>query len=82
MTAAQTIKQALKNIEKEKFYEKFQWKEWELLKARVTRVHGDSVVLDINGTTVVLPPEGQIPWKNYEPGEEIAVFLKWVRSEW
>jgi hypothetical protein len=24
MTAAQTIKQALKNIEKEKFYEKFQ----------------------------------------------------------
>jgi len=62
MTAAQTIKQALKNIEKEKFYEKFQWKEWELLKARVTRVHGDSVVLDINGTTVVLPPEGQIPW--------------------
>ncbi len=82
MTAAQTIKQALKNIEKEKFYEKFQWKEWELLKARVTRVHGDSVVLDINWTTVVLPPEGQIPWKNYEPGEEIAVFLKWVKSEW
>ena len=81
MTAAQTIKQALKNIEKEKFYEKFQWKEWELLKARVTRVHGDSVVLDINGTTVVLPPEGQIPWKNYEPGEEIAVFLKWMKNE-
>ena len=53
MTAAQTIKQALKNIEKEKFYEKFQGKEWELLKARVTRVHGDSVVLDVNWTTVV-----------------------------
>ena len=82
MTAAQTIKQALKNIEKEKFQEKFQWKEWELLKARVTRVHWDSVVLDVNGTTVVLPPEWQIPWKNYEPGEEIAVFLKWVKSEW
>ena len=82
MTAAQTIKQALKNIEKEKFYEKFQGKEWELLKARVTRVHGESVVLDINGTTVVLPPEWQIPWKNYESGEEIAVFLKWVKSEW
>lgn len=82
MTAAQTIKQALKVIEKEKFYEKFQWKEWELLKARVARVHGDSVVLDVNSTTVVLPPEGQIPWKNYEPWEEIAVFLKWMKNEW
>ena len=82
MTAAQTIKQTLKNIEKEKFYEKFQGKEWELLKARVTRVYGDSVVLDVNSTTVVLPPEWQIPWKTYEPGEEICVFLKGVKSEW
>lgn len=82
MTAAQTIKQTLKNIEKEKFYEKFQWKEGELLKARVTRVYGDSVVLDVNSTTVVLPPEGQIPGKTYEPGEEICVFLKWMKSEW
>lgn len=82
MTAAQTIKQALKTIEKEKFYEKFEWKEWELLKARVTRVHGDSVVLDVNSTTVVLPAEWQIPGKTYEPGEEICVFLKWVKSEW
>lgn len=82
MTAAQTIKQSLKNIEKEKFYEKFQWKEGELLKARVTRVYGDSVVLDVNNTTVVLPAEWQIPWKSYEPGEEICVFLKWMKSEW
>jgi formiminotetrahydrofolate cyclodeaminase len=55
--AAQTIKQNLKNIEREKFYEKFQDKEGELLKARVVRVHGDSVILDIDQTTVVLPPE-------------------------
>ncbi|MDR0860686.1 MAG: transcription termination factor NusA [Candidatus Peribacteria bacterium] len=74
--AAQTIKQSLKNIEREKFYEKFQDKEGELLKARVVRVHGDSVILDIDQTTVVLPPEGQIPNRSYEPGEEIFVFLK------
>ena len=74
--AAQTIKQSLKSIEREKFYEKFQDKEGELLKAKVIRVHGESVILDIDQTTVVLPPEGQIPNRSYEPGEEIFVFLK------
>jgi N utilization substance protein A len=79
--AAQTIKQSLKNIEREKFYEKFQDKEGELLKAKVVRIHGDSVILDINQTTVVLPPEGQIPNRNYEPGEEIFVFLKRITKD-
>ncbi|MDR0282309.1 MAG: hypothetical protein LBI53_03115 [Candidatus Peribacteria bacterium] len=80
-SAAQTIKGSLKNIEREKFYEKFQDKEGELLKAKVMRVHGDSVVLEIERTTVVLPPEGQIPNRNYEPGEEIFVFLKKMSKE-
>ena len=80
-SAAQTIKQSLKNIEREKFYEKFQDKEGELLKAKVIRVHGESVVLDIEQTTVVLPPEGQIPNRSYEPGEEIFVFLKKMSKE-
>lgn len=77
-SAAQTIKQNLKNIERERFYEKFQNKEGELLKARIIRVHADSVILDIEGTAVVLMPEGQIPSKNYEPGEEIFVLLKQI----
>ncbi|MDR0651532.1 MAG: KH domain-containing protein [Candidatus Peribacteria bacterium] len=80
-SAAQTIKQSLKNIEREKFYEKFQDKEGELLKAKVIRVHGDSIILDIDQTTVVLPPEGQIPNRSYEPGEEIFVFLKRITKD-
>ncbi|MDR2190056.1 MAG: transcription termination factor NusA [Candidatus Peribacteria bacterium] len=80
-SAAQTIKQSLKNIEREKFYEKFQDKEGELLKAKVIRVHGDSVILEIDQTTVVLPPEGQIPNRTYEPGEEIFVFLKRITKD-
>lgn len=80
-SAAQTIKQSLKNIEREKFYEKFQDKEGELLKAKVMRVHWDSVILDIDQTTVVLPPEGQIPNRSYEPGEEIFVFLKRITKD-
>jgi N utilization substance protein A len=37
MAAAQTIKQSLKNIERERFFEKFQDKEGELLRAKVLR---------------------------------------------
>ncbi len=77
-SAAQTIKQNLKAIERERFYEKFQNKQGELLKARVIRVHGDSVILDIEGTAVVLQPDGQIPNRMYEPGEEIFVLLKQI----
>jgi len=77
-SAAQTIKQSLKAIERERFYEKFQNKQGELLKARVIRVHADSVILDIEGTAVVLQPDGQIPNRMYEPGEEIFVLLKQI----
>ena len=77
-SAAQTIKQSLKGIERERFYEKFQNKQGELLKARVIRVHADSVILDIEGTAVVLQPDGQIPNRMYEPGEEIFVLLKQI----
>lgn len=74
--AAQTIKQNLKNIERERFFEKFQDKEGELLKAKVLRVIGESIVLDIDWATVVLPPEGQVPNRIYNTWEEIIVFLK------
>jgi N utilization substance protein A len=76
--AAQTIKQSLKNIERERFFEKFQDKQGELLRAKVLRVIAESVVLDVDGTTVVLPPEGQIPNRVYHTGEEIIVFLQQI----
>jgi N utilization substance protein A len=79
--AAQTIKQNLKNFEREKFYEKFQNKEGELLKAKVIRVQGETVILDIEQTAVVLTPEGQIPLRVYEPGEEIFVFLQKISKD-
>jgi hypothetical protein len=63
--AAQTIKQNLKNIERERFFEKFQDKQGELLKAKVLRVIAESIVLDVDGATVVLPPQGQVPNRVY-----------------
>ena len=81
VSAAQTIKQNLKNIERERFYEKFQDKQGELLKAKVLRVIAESVVLDIDGATVVLGSKGQVPNRIYNTGEEIIVFLNEI-SKW
>ncbi len=81
--AAQTIKQSLKAIERERFFEKFQNKEWELLKAKVIRSQWDTVVLEAEWTAVVLQPEGQIPHRIYEPNEEIFVYLKQIsKGQW
>lgn len=79
--AAQTIKQNLKKLEREKFYEKFQHKQGELLKAKIVRVVEDNIALEINWTTVVLPQEWQIPNKVYNQWEEIRVLLRKISKE-
>ena len=79
--AAQTIKQQLKSIEREKFFEKFKNKQGELLKAKVIRVHADSIILDIEASAVVLQTEWQIPYRIYEPGEEIFVLLRQISKD-
>lgn len=79
--AAQTIKQYLKSIERERFFEKFQHKQGELLRAKVIKAHTNTVVLDVDGVPVVLPPDGQIPKRIYEIGEDIFVFLKQISKD-
>lgn len=79
--AAQTIKQGIKNIEREKFYDKFQDKEGALLKAKVLRVHEDSLILDIEGTNVTLSSDSQIPNRVYEQGDELFVYLKRISKD-
>jgi N utilization substance protein A len=79
--AAQTIKQNIKSIERERFFDKFQDKQGELLRAKVLRVAGETVILDIEGVTVVLMAEGQIPGKIYNPGEEIYVLLRQISKD-
>ncbi len=81
--AAQTIRQNLKTIEKEKFQEVFKEKMGKLIRAKVkTIIEWGSILLETyedssvaNGNTIILPINGQIPQKIYEEGEEIIVFL-------
>ena len=79
--AAQTIKQYLKGIERERFFDKFQHKQGELLRAKVIKAHSNTIVLDIEGVPVVLPADGQIPKRMYEVGEDIFVFLKQISKD-
>jgi len=76
--AAQTIKQNVKKIERERFFEKFKDKQGELLKGKVLKVINDNVVLDIDWVTVVLPPEWQVKGRVYNTGEEITILLKQI----
>jgi N utilization substance protein A len=81
-SAAQTIKQQVKKIEKERFYRTFADSEWDILTGKVKYVQWDIVVLEFNWeNTVILPPEGQIKGKTYEVGEEIKVLLKQIRKQ-
>ncbi|HNG96989.1 MAG TPA: transcription termination factor NusA [Candidatus Absconditabacterales bacterium] len=79
--AVQTIKQRIKEIEKEKFYDNFSHRQGELLRAKVLRSVGETVILDIDNTAVVLMPSGQIPGKLYAIGEEVFVLLKKIAKD-
>ena len=79
--AVQTIRQRIKEIEKEKFYDNFQHREGELLRAKVLRAVGETVILDVDNTAVVLMPSGQIPGKLYTIGEEVFVLLKKITKD-
>ena len=81
-SAAQTIKQQIKKIEKERFFRTFEDSEWDILTAKVKYVQWDIVILEFSdGNTWILPPDGQIKWKNYEVWEEIKVLLKQIRRQ-
>jgi len=83
--AAQTIKQNIKRIEKERFYEKFKDKIWQIVKAKVLRtindnVINDNVLLEIDGATIIMDPKWQIPKRTYNQWEEIYVLIKKIST--
>jgi len=79
--AAQTIKQQIKKIEKERFYRTFADSQWDILEGKVKYVQWELVVLEFGDNTVILPVEGQIKWKNYNVWDTIKVLLKEIRKQ-
>ena len=79
--AAQTIKQQIKKIEKERFYRTFADSEWDILEWKVKYVQWELVVLEFWDNTVILPLEWQIKGKNYNAWDHIKVLLKEIRKQ-
>ena len=79
--AAQTIKQQIKKIEKERFYRTFANAEWDIIEWKVKYVQWELVVIECWGNTVILPVEWQIKWKTYNVGDNIKVLLKEIRKQ-
>lgn len=79
--AAQTIKQQIKKIEKERFYRTFADAQGDILEGKVKYVQGELVVLEFGDNTVILPVEGQIKGKTYNVGDTIKVLLKEIRKQ-
>jgi len=75
-TAAQTIKQELKKIEKEQIQSKFKDQEGKLIQGTITKVADNNILLEVNKNPIILPPEGQIPQKKYVEGDDIFVCIK------
>jgi len=80
--AAQTIKQQIKKIEKERFYRTFADAKWDILEGKVKYVQWELVVLEFGDNTVILPVEWQIKGKTYNVGDTIKVLLKEIRKQW
>ena len=63
--ARQVIIQKIWDTEKEKIYDLFVWKEWEIVNMKVEIVDWGKVVFDYNGNHVVLPKSEQVSRDNY-----------------
>jgi N utilization substance protein A len=78
--AKQVILQKFNEAERKALFKRFKDREDELLTASVSRVEGSHVFLEIERTTVFLPPKQQISTEKYFPGKRIRVHLSRVEQ--
>jgi N utilization substance protein A len=74
-TAKHVINQKIQEAERSMLFSKFKDKEGELLTARVQKVDRDTVLLEIEGITTMLPRRQQIPGEKYFTGQRLKVYL-------
>ncbi|MFH1900264.1 MAG: transcription termination factor NusA, partial [Patescibacteria group bacterium] len=77
-TAKQVIIQKLREAEREMIFSDFKSKEHEVIAGVVQRLEGRVVLVDLDRTIGVLPPEEQIYGEKYNQGDRIKVYVKAV----
>jgi transcription termination/antitermination protein NusA len=77
-TAKQVIIQRIREAERDTIYNDFKAKENTLINGLVQRREGRLVLIDLNQTVGILPPEEQIEGENYYPGRRLKVYITGV----
>ena len=79
--ARQVIIQKIQESEKEKIYNLFKNKEWEIVNLKIELVEKNKVMLDYNGNSIVLPKSEQVSKDKYVPGQRIYVYVGKVEED-
>jgi transcription termination/antitermination protein NusA len=74
-TAKQVIIQRLREAERETILNEFKKKEGEVINTIVQRREGPNVIVDLNKTMGLLPPEEQVRNDNYSTGSRLRVII-------
>ncbi len=73
--ARQVIIQKIGDSEKEKIYDLFEWKEWQVINMKVEMVEGGKVIFDYNGNQVILPKSEQVSRDVYSPWARFFLYV-------
>lgn len=74
-TAKQVIIQKIREAEREMILSDFKQKEGEVINTTVQRREGPNVLVDLNRTVGILPPEEQVRTDNYSIGARLKVMI-------
>ncbi|HNZ86649.1 MAG TPA: transcription termination factor NusA [bacterium] len=74
-TAKQVIIQKIREAERETILSEFKQREGEVVNTTVQRREGPNVLVDLNRTIGIIPPEEQVRNDNYMPGSRLKVII-------
>lgn len=73
--ARQVIIQKIGDSEKERIYELFEWKEWQIVNLKVELVEWGKVVFDYNWNQVILPKSEQVSRDAYSTWNRFSLYV-------
>ncbi len=79
--ARQVIIQKIGDSEKEKIYELFRGREWEVVSMKVELIESGKVILNYNGNQVVLPKSEQVSKDRYAADQRLNVYVAAVIND-
>ena len=74
-TAKQVIIQRIREVERENVYNEYKTLEHQVVNGAVQRREGRNVLVDLDKTTAVMPPEEQVAGERYSVGNRMRFYL-------